>query len=300
MLATLIAEPFDDPEWVFETKWDGVRAVAEVISGKARLYSRNGNDLSARFPAVVRALMRLDHDAILDGELAAFDRTGISRFQLLQNVRTDEADIAYCVFDLMSLDGQDLRRRPLLERKELLRQLIPIGKYLRYSTHRPRAGVSLFRAAAKAGLEGIIAKRAASTYQSGIRSRDWLKIKASLEQEVVIMGYTAPRGARKYFGALVLGVRGPAGWEHVGSAGTGFDVATLASLHERMLPLRSAERPFDHPIPHETSVTWLRPELVAEVRFTEWTAAGQMRHPVYLGIREDKPAIEVVREIPSS
>lgn len=296
MLATLIAKPFADPGWIFETKWDGFRVVARISDGKATLYSRNGNIVDGRFPTILTALTGIGHDAVLDGELAAFDSKGVTRFQLLQNAERSSAALRYCVFDLMFLDGRDLRRLPLIERKELLRAILPKNPAIVYSAHELEDGIALFRRAEKSGLEGIVAKRAASPYRSGVRSRDWLKIKTGLRQEVAVVGFTEPRGSRTHFGSLVLAVREGDAWRYVGHAGTGFDRQSLADLHARLKPLATSRKPFADKVPNETTTTWVRPELVAEVRFTEWTSGGQMRHPVFLGLRDDKRPEEAVRE----
>jgi bifunctional non-homologous end joining protein LigD len=206
--------------------------------------------------------------------------------------------LLYCVFDLLYLDGEDLRGRTLLERKAELEKILPKSKLLLYSAHVTGEGIKAFNRAKRAHEEGVMAKLASGRYHSGTRTREWLKVKASQEQEVVIVGFTAPRRSRKYFGALVLAVREGRGWEYVGRAGTGFDAETLRALHEKMLPLITKAKPIAKKVPDEANTTWVKPKLVAEVKFTEWTAAGEMRHPVYLGLRTDKKATDVTRELP--
>jgi bifunctional non-homologous end joining protein LigD len=299
MLATLTDASFDDPAWVFEDKWDGFRMVASIEHGKVTLYSRNGKIISDSYLPVARALEKVRGDAVLDGELVALDAQGISRFQLLQNALRAEARLLYCVFDIMFCDGEDLRNLPLLERKDRLRRILPKHSLLSFSEHRPEHGVRYFKQAEKQGLEGIMAKRADSRYLSGTRSGDWLKIKTARRQEVVIAGFTATRRSRPYFGALVLAVREDDGWRYVGRVGTGFSHATLKQLHDKLGPLRTGSSPFRRRVKDETVTTWVRPKLVAEVKFTEWTSAGEMRHPAYLGLREDKRPQNVVREIES-
>jgi bifunctional non-homologous end joining protein LigD len=296
MLATLTDAPFDDPDWVFETKWDGFRMVACIEGGKVTLYSRNGKIVSDRYLPVARAVEKLKHDAVLDGELAALDAKGISRFQLLQNALRSEAKLLYCLFDLMFLDGKDLRGLSLLERKEHLRAVLPQDPLLAFSEHRPEHGTKFFKEAEKEGLEGIMAKRANSPYRSGERSTDWLKIKTARRQEAVIAGFTAPRGSRPYFGALVLAVRDGRGWRYIGHVGTGFSHAVLQELHGKLWPLRTGASPFSARVKDETVTTWVKPKLVAEVKFAEWTKDGEMRHPAYVGLREDKRAEDVVLE----
>lgn len=296
MLAILTDAPFDDPDWVFENKWDGFRMVASIEDGSVNLYSRNGKIVSESYRRVAQALEEVKADAVLDGELVALDAQGISRFQLLQNALRAQATLRYYVFDLMFLDGQDLRGLPLLQRKDRLRRLLPKHALLAFSEHRPEHGTRYFKEAQRHGLEGIMAKRAASPYLSGQRSADWLKIKTARRQEVVIVGFTEPRRSRPCFGALVLAVREAGAWRYVGRVGTGFSHATLHELYERLLPLRTERSPFGERVKDEATTTWVKPRLVAEIRFTEWTAAGEMRHPAYLGLRQDKRPGHVVRE----
>jgi bifunctional non-homologous end joining protein LigD len=297
MLATLTDQPFDDPAWVFETKWDGFRAIAVACPGHARLYSRRGHDISAKYPTICQALAAIEHDAVLDGELVALDAQGRSRFQLLQNAGRNSVRLLYCVFDLLYLDGKDQRGKTLLERKALL-ETMPSSPLLLYSAHVVGEGIKAFNRAKRAHEEGVMAKLATGRYHSGQRTREWLKVKASQEQEVVIVGFTAPRRSRQYFGALVLAVREGKGWKYAGRAGTGFTQATLRELHDKLAPLIIKTKPIAAKVPSEANTTWVKPKLVAEVKFTEWTAAGEMRHPVFLGLRTDKKATDVTRELP--
>jgi bifunctional non-homologous end joining protein LigD len=296
MLATLIDAPFDSPDWVYETKWDGFRLVASIENSSVTLYSRSGLIVSDNYKPIAEALEKVRHDAVIDGELVALDERGISRFQLLQNALNTSANLRYCVFDIMLLDGEDLRGLPLVERKKRLKAVLPRHPLLVYSEHWPEHGKRVFHEAEKLGLEGIMAKRARSRYLSGARSRDWLKIKVGRRQEAVIVGFTAPRRTRAYFGALVLGVRDKGEWRYVGRVGTGFSHAMLKELHGKLWPLRTASSPFKRRVKEEASTTWVKPKLVAEVRFTEWTGDGEMRHPAFLGLREDKKPMDVVLE----
>jgi len=298
MLATLTDKPFDDPDWIFETKWDGFRLMAEIKDGSVALYSRNLIDLSSKYPSVCGALRKVNGFAVIDGELVALDTHGRSRFQLLQNAEREKVRLRYCVFDLLYLDDQDLRQHPLIERKEMLEKILPHDPLLQYSTHIWDKGIAAFKRAACAGEEGVMAKLATSHYYSGQRTRDWLKVKSSLGQEVVIVGFTAPRRSRPYFGSLVLAVRDGKQWRYVGRAGTGFDRESLKSLHALLVPLITDSKPVDEKVPDAANTTWVKPKLVGEVKFTEWTAKGEMRHPVFLGLRTDKKAIDVIREIP--
>ncbi len=298
MLATLTDRPFDDPDWVFETKWDGFRAIAVAGPGHASLYSRNGNDISRKYPTICKALAAIEHEAVLDGELVALDEEGHSRFQLLQNAEREKTRLLYCVFDLLYLDDQDLRGKTLLERKVELEKILPKNPLLLYSAHVIGEGIKAFNRAKRANEEGVMAKLASGRYHSGVRTREWLKVKASQEQEVVIVGFTAPRRSRKYFGALVLAVRDGKDWKYAGRAGTGFNAETLRSLHQKMVPLITKTKPVPEKVPDAANTTWIKPKLVAEVKFTEWTKAGEMRHPVFLGLRTDKKATDVTRETP--
>jgi bifunctional non-homologous end joining protein LigD len=270
--------------------------VAEIKNGEVTLYSRNGQVVSERYRPVAEALGKIGHDCVLDGELVALDRQGVSRFQLLQNALRTTVRLQYCIFDLMFLDGEDVRTLTLLERKERLKRILPKDRLIRYSEHRFEHGKKYFAEAKKQKEEGIMAKRAASRYQSGKRTMEWQKIKTGARQEVVIVGFTAPRRSRKYFGSLVLAVREGSRWRYVGHAGTGFDFAALKDIYGRLVPLCTAQKPFDEKVKYEVATTWVRPKLVGEVKFTEWTAKGEMRHPSFLGLREDKKATEVVRE----
>ena len=299
MLATLIDKPFDDPNWIFETKWDGFRLMAEIKDGSASLYSRNLIDLSSKYPSICAALRGIGQFAVIDGELVALDAAGRSRFQLLQNAEREKVTLLYCVFDLLYLDGEDLRDRPLVERKELLARILPKDRLLHYSTHVSDHGIAAFKRAAKAGEEGIMAKLATGRYYSGQRTREWLKVKASQGQEVVIVGFTAPRRSRQYFGSLVLAVR------------DGKALALCRPRRDRlrcrraqirstpcMVPLITSTKPVAEKVPDEANTTWVKPKLVGEVKFTEWTSKGEMRHPVFLGLRTDKKATDVVKEEP--
>ena len=297
MLATLTDAPFADPAWVFEDKFDGFRMVAVIKDGRVTLYSRNGKMISYSYAEVARALERFKVDAVLDGELVALDPHGVSRFQLLQNALRNEAKLLYCVFDMMFCDGEDLRGLGLLERKKRLRSVLPRHPLLSFSRHRKEFGSRFFAEAEKQGLEGIMAKRADSPYRSGERTADWLKIKTAKRQEVVIAGFTAPKRSRPYFGALVLAVRDGKAWRYIGHVGAGFSHAALEELHGKLAPLQTAKSPFAARVKDEAVTTWVKPKLVAEIKFTEWTSAGEMRHPVYLGLRADKRAEDVTREV---
>lgn len=298
MLAGSAAEPFDDPGWLFEIKLDGYRAIAEIENGQVQLYSRNNLSFNKRFPAIVSSLASLPVTAVLDGEVVALDEKGRSYFQLLQNSqRTGEENIYYFAFDLLYLDGKDLRAEPLLARKERLRTLLPDLPWVRFSDHIAEYGREFFELARENNLEGILAKRGDSRYFAGRRSRDWLKIKIRLQQEAVICGYTQPRGSRKGLGSLVLGVFENDELVYIGLTGGGFDDAGLKEMFVALQPLVQPESPFRQQVKTNMPATWVRPELVCEVEFSEWTDENVMRQPIFLGLREDKDPRSVVREI---
>jgi len=296
MLATLTDAPFDDPDWLFEDKYDGFRMVSEIRGGTVTLYSRNGKIISHSYVEVAQALESVKGDAVIDGELVALGKDGVSHFQLLQNALRHQANLLYCVFDLMFGDGEDLRKLPLLERKERLKAILPRHRLIAFSRHRKADGKKFFAEAEKKGLEGIMAKRADSPYASGGRTADWLKVKTAQRQEVVIAGFTAPRRTRPFFGALVLAVREDDAWRYIGHVGTGFSHQVLEELHRKLMKLKTAKSPFPAKVKDERVMTWVRPSLVAEVKFAEWTSKGELRQPVYLGLRSDKNATDVVRE----
>jgi bifunctional non-homologous end joining protein LigD len=296
MLATLTNAPFDDPDWVFEDKYDGFRMVSEIRGGKVALYSRNGKIISHSYIEVAEALEGVKGDAVIDGELVAIGKDGVSHFQLLQNALRHEAKVLYCVFDLMFENGEDLRSLPLLDRKTRLRAVLPRHRLIAFSRHRKGSGKKFFAEAERKRLEGIMAKRADSPYASGSRTADWLKVKTAQRQEVVIAGFTAPQRSRPFLGALVLAVREGDAWRYIGHVGTGFNHQTLEELHGRLVKLKAAKSPFPAKVKGEAVTTWVRPSLVAEVKFAEWTSKGELRQPVYLGLRTDKKAVDVVRE----
>jgi bifunctional non-homologous end joining protein LigD len=300
MKAVLSDEPFDDPGWIFERKLDGVRCLAHRDGGRpVRLLSRTDRDMTGQFPELAEALdAQPCDDFVVDAEVVAFE-DGITSFSRLQRRGLERVAVFLYVFDLMRHDGRDVRDLPLRERKALLRRALRFEGPLRFSPHRNEHGTTLFREACEQGLEGLIAKRADSSYRSGARSRDWLKLKCHLEQELVIGGFTAPQGARTDFGALLVGYHEDGRLRYAGKVGTGFDHATLQSLGRCLRELEREDPPFAdvHPVPRGTR--WVEPELVGQIGFSEWTRDGRLRHPRYLGLRDDKPAGEVVRERPS-
>ena len=305
MLATLIGEPFDDSAWLFETKWDGVRALCGIEGGKVRLTSRNGKDLLVHFPELAELARSFSGTpALLDGEIVTFDSDGRSSFQRLQSrinlvhpvPSRNLVPVTYVVFDALYARGRDLRAKSVDERKRVLEAIVrPRDRAARYSTHVIGRGCKAFELVVKRGLEGIIGKRRASVYQER-RSQDWVKIKALFEQEAVIGGWTDPRGSRTDFGSLLVGVYEEGKFVFVGRVGTGFDRPLLEAIKKRLHPLETQRPPFAGEFPRDAH--WVRPRLVCEVKFSEWTRDGIMRQPVFLGLRTDKAAAEVVRERP--
>ena len=296
MKAVLTDAPFSDPAWIFERKLDGIRCLAHRDGDGVRLLSRTDRDMTGQFPEVGEALdAEPCRDFVVDGEIVAFAGR-VTSFQRLQRRGRERVSVFLYVFDLLRLEGRDVRELPLRERKALLRKSFRFEGPLRLSPHRNEHGEELFREACRQGLEGLMAKRADSPYRSGARSRDWLKLKCHAEQELVIGGFTAPQGARTDFGALLVGYWEDGRLRYAGKVGTGFDRATLDSLGRRLRELVRDDPPFVdvHPIPRGTQ--WVEPELVAQIAFGEWTRDGRLRHPRYLGLRDDKPAREVVRE----
>jgi bifunctional non-homologous end joining protein LigD len=305
-LATLVRRPPTGDDWVHELKFDGYRILARLDDGGVRLISRNQRDWTASFPTVARGVARLPaRQALIDGEVAVILPDGRTSFQALQNAGSDDGGgrLVYMVFDLLHLDGYDLTPAPLEDRKEVLDRLLQAAgskaEPLRYSAHVVGSGPEFFDRACRKGVEGVVSKRRGAPYR-GTRTHDWLKIKCMLEQEVVIGGYTDPEGSRTGFGALLAGLYEGGRLAYAGKVGTGFTERTLHALHARLRTLAQSECPFS---PRPTGVGrphWVKPALVAQVSFGEWTADGRMRHPSFQGLREDKRPEEVVREMPAA
>jgi bifunctional non-homologous end joining protein LigD len=300
MKAVLWDEPFSDPDWIYERKLDGVRCLAHRERGGAvHLFSRTDRSMDGQYPELVEALAHEGcPDFVVDGELVAFDSRGITSFQRLQRRGRERVAVFLYLFDVLRLDGEDVRELPQRERKGELRRALDFHGRVRYTPHRNGRGEQMYAEACRRGLEGIIAKRADSPYRA-TRSHDWRKLKCNAEQELVIGGYTAPQGSRTDFGALLVGYWEDGALRYAGKVGTGFDQALLHELGQRLRELGRDDSPFDrvHPIPRGTH--WAEPELVAQIGFTEWTRDGRLRHPRFLGLRDDKPARDVVRERPA-
>jgi bifunctional non-homologous end joining protein LigD len=308
-LATLTRERFSSPEWIFERKLDGERCLGFADSGGVRLLSRNQHDITRTFPEIAAALAAQHQgDVVVDGEIVAFDgaQTRFERLQQRLGVASPsdqllrDFPVYYYVFDLLYADGVDTRPLPLIERKKLLAEVVTFTGPLRFTEHRERDGVTLSQQACRDGWEGLVAKRADAPY-TGTRSRNWLKFKCENAQEFVIGGYTDPQRSRVGFGALLLGYYDSAGrLVYAGKVGTGFDNRTLLALHAALAGLEQDDSPFSGgPVPRQRGVHWVKPQLVGEVGFSEWTDAGELRHPRFQGMRDDKDPRDVVREQPS-
>ena len=299
--ATLADEPFDNEQWLFETKYDGYRALAMIHGGKVDLVSRNGLSFNDKYPAIVTSLEKIPHDIILDGEIVVEDSKGKSRFQWLQHIeeKPDRGTLKFYVFDLLYFNGFDLTPLALLPRKKILRALLPKLTNIVYSEHLLADGIKAFKAAEKKQGEGIIAKKIASAYHQGKRTKDWLKIKTEMQQEMVIGGYTEPAGSRKGIGALLCGFYKDGKLHYSGKVGSGYTERILLDLEEKMSKLEVAACPFATKPKLPGKVHWVKPELLAQIKFSEWTETESMRHPVFLGLREDKPAKKVTMEKPA-
>ncbi len=298
MLAKETAEAFDDKGWLFEIKWDGYRAIAEKNKNKILLYSRNGLDYKLTYPIVAKQLLNIKADVVLDGEIVVLDEEGKPDFQFLQHYsENQDRPIQYYVFDLLKLNGKDTTSLPLIDRKELLQKIIPADDpVIKYSDHILEKGKSFFQVSKEKDLEGIMAKKIDSKYYPGRRTRDWLKIKNHKTAEVIIAGYTEPSGSRNYFGSLILAAKEGKKFIYMGNAGTGFNSGLLKELYDLFQPLVQKKSPFEEKIKNNSKITWLKPELVCEVKFSEITADGKLRHPVFLHLRIDKTINEINME----
>jgi len=314
MLATSINEPFDGEDWLFEIKWDGYRAVAFIDNGKVRLVSRNQNELTARYPELKDLAKSVKAEtAILDGEVVALDEQGRASFSLMQQrtgfrpggrraATNADVPVLYYAFDLLYLDGYDWRKVALGERKKKLASLLIAGDAVRFSDHYERQGKALFEMARQKGLEGILAKKRDSVYHER-RSSEWLKIKIRHRLEAVIGGYTEPEGSRAHFGSIVLGLYDKQGrLIHVGQAGSGFNQKSLAEIWKLLKKRETKHNPFHGEVEALRKVYWVKPDLIAEIEYAEWTegtssgTGPKLRAPVFLGLRDDKDPKECVLE----
>jgi bifunctional non-homologous end joining protein LigD len=292
MLATLVDSPFNKPNWIFEEKYDGVRMLAYKEGARVTLISRNAIDRTERYPKIAQTIAELKADTLaLDGEIVIFDSDKVSRFQFLQK---GDGQPVFAVFDCIYRNGKDLRKTTLVERRAALEQSVKPSSNLILSARLDTDGIKAFEIARKRGFEGLIAKDLSSKYVSG-RSPAWLKVKVRREDEFVIGGFTEPSGARHFLGALLLGVYNRGKLEYVGKVGTGFNEETLKSLYKKFSSLKRANTPFTSDV-REREVTFIAPKLVAQIGYTEWTSDGKLRHPVYLGLRDDKGPKDVTRQ----
>jgi bifunctional non-homologous end joining protein LigD len=296
MKAVLTDERFSDPNWIYERKLDGIRCIAIRDGDNVTLLSRNDLKQNDRYPELAEALANERCDQfVIDGEVVAFEGSETS-FAKLARRGQEHVPVFYYVFDILWLEGHDVRKLPLRTRKRLLRDALQFHGNVRWTQHRNRDGEAFFKEACRKGWEGLIAKRADSPYVA-TRSRDWLKFKCEHGQELVVGGYTEPRGSRVEFGALLLGYYRDGQLQYAGKVGTGFDTELLHALGAQMREIARKDSPFANPATiKERNVTWVEPKLVAEVGFTEWTRDGRLRHPRFQGLRYDKDASEVVRE----
>lgn len=300
MLCTLVEEPFDRENWLFEMKWDGYRAIGTKRGDDVQLYSRNNLDFRTKYPEITEALVDLPDGTVIDGEIVAVDKDGRPHFERLQNwSRNKEGELRYYAFDLLWFKGHDVREATLLERKQLLRDCLKKQSAIVYSDHVATKGVKFFHAVQKQHLEGMVAKRADSPYQDGKRGNDWLKIKTHLRQEVVIGGFTEPRGTRQYLGSLLLGIYKDGELTYVGHSGGGIPDAARRDLRIQLDKIELKKSPFTSTPKLDATTHFVKPQLVCEVSFSEWTKEGYMRHPVFEGMRPDKKPSDVHQEKPS-
>lgn len=292
MLAKETEMPFNSKDWIYEIKWDGYRAIAEVNGNNVKLYSRNGTSFNNSYPVIVDALSKMKINAVLDGEIVALDKNGLPSFQLLQNYNYDHP-LIYYVFDVLYIDKKKISSLPLLERKLQLEKLLKKSDVIKYSDHIHEQGIEFYKLAGKQNIEGIMAKQANSEYVSGIRTSNWLKIKHHKSQEAIIAGFTQPGGSRMYFGSLVLAIKKGNKLKYIGQTGTGFNSKTLKEIYELLKPLIIKKSSFDEETKINIAFTPVKPELVCEVKFTEITKDGKLRHPVFLHLRDDKKAKDV-------
>jgi bifunctional non-homologous end joining protein LigD len=297
MLATLVNEPFDNENWIFEIKWDGYRAVAYCDGKNVELISRNLKPFTEKYSPVTDAFKQLKIKAVFDGEIVAVDERGLAVFQSLQNWQNTPVRLQYFIFDILWLDGYDLTQIPLVERKRILKEVLPEDdEVIKYSDHVVGDGKDFFGVAVSKGLEGIMAKKAISIYQIDKRTENWVKIKVNLRQEVIIAGFTQPRNTRKFFGSLLLGLYDGNQLVYVGHTGSGFNTKSLEQIYKKLQPLVTADCPFEKCPKGNMPVTWVKPKLVCEIKFAEWTKDRIARQPIFMGLRVDKKAKDVTFE----
>lgn len=311
MLATLTDEYFSKKTWIYEQKFDGERCLVIKKKGKVYLVSRNHKSMNAEYPELVRAFENQSADNfIVDGEIIAANPKGVSDFQLLQGrlhvtnleriqSAVKHVPISLCIFDVLYADGYDLRRLPLLDRKKILKKLLRFNKTIVYTKHKVGNGIAYFKQACRSHWEGLIAKRADSQY-TGARSPNWLKFKCIMKQELIIAGYTEPRGSREYFGALLVGYYKNNKLMYAGKVGTGYTEEILKILGKKLQKLEIKKCPFANYDESTKDVHWVKPQIVAEFQFAQWTKGGKLRVGRYKGLRDDKAVKDVVKETPKA
>lgn len=290
---------FDHPDWIFENKYDGYRAIAHIQNSNCKLYSRNKLSFDSTYPEIKKSLSLVGEDMILDGEIAIEDESGITKFQLLQNFRSTGLSPCYFVFDILYLNGFKLTELPLIYRKEILKTIfekqelnnIVLSPFIR------SRGTNFFIEKKKNNAEGIIAKNGLSYYEAGNRSNNWLKIKNLNEQEAVIVGFTQPKGERLFFGSIILALKVNNRWKYIGHCGTGFSQKMLENLYKKFNRIIAQSSPFNIPLKLDGKIQWLKPRMVCQIKFNEWTKDGLMRQPVFIGLRKDKHPREIQPDI---
>lgn len=298
MLAKETKEPFSDKNWIYELKWDGYRAIADINKNDVSLYSRNGNTFNASYPIVVNSLKKLNLNVVLDGEIVVMDKNGKSDFQLLQYYSSnDKHPIQYQAFDLLAVNGETTYAIPLIDRKKMLKEIFTQkNDVLKYSDHIVENGIDFFEIAKENDLEGIVAKKSNSLYYPGVRTSEWLKIKHHKTTDAIIAGFTEPAGSRNNFGALILGVWKGNTLSYIGHTGSGFNEKKLKEIAKILKPIIQKESPFAQKIKTNKPATWVKPIIVCEIKYTEWTKDEHLRHPIFLHLREDKKASEVTMD----
>jgi bifunctional non-homologous end joining protein LigD len=294
MLATLIDEPFDNENYIFEIKWDGYRAISEIKNGEVNIYSRNQQSFNEKYKPIHDTLKLIKQDMVLDGEIVVVDKKGKANFGLLQNYgKTKDNGLMYYVFDILYLDGKDLQNIPLFERKQILQNALPDLPNVKLSSHIETEGKKFFKAALRQGLEGIMGKNKNSIYRQNERTDDWVKVKTKARQEAIICGFTEPRGSRKYLGALILGAYENNKLKYIGHTGGKINEISLKDLRDKLDKIETSNSPFEERVAPNAPVHWVKPIMVCEVTFQEWTEAGIMRIPIFEGLREDKDSHDV-------
>jgi bifunctional non-homologous end joining protein LigD len=288
MLAQEVAEPFDNDNWIYEIKWDGYRAIAEIIDGEVRLYSRNSKMFNSAYPIIVDELKKIKSNLVLDGEVVAINEQGKPDFQQLQDyMKNSDVNLCFYVFDLLYINGSNICEEPLIERKRLLRQALPSSDIIKYADHVIGEGKAFFEVVKDADLEGMMAKKMDTSYYPGKRVSTWLKIKHHKSIDAYIAGYTAPKGERQYFGSLVLAIKEENKLRYIGNVGTGFNFKKLETIHKLLSNNVIQKSPFDRKIQGLNNVTWVNPKVICEVTYSEMTKDGILRHPVFVEIKKE-------------